>query len=114
MSVREDLIAKLDRLTDEQIAKVLRDVETMTEKLPDDYNEEDDPIVGMFSNPGYTNLASNAKAILYPQIRHNDYDPSKDPMIDGLFDGPPDLADRSTEILRAEFGIKKEQEDKPE
>lgn len=34
------------------------------------------------------------------------YDPAKDPILNGgLFDGSPDLAERSSDILRAEFGI---------
>lgn len=36
----------------------------------------------------------------------NDYDPDTDPMI-GMFDGEPDLATRSEEILRDEFGQRK-------
>ncbi len=36
------------------------------------------------------------------------YDPAKDAMLKGLFEGPPDLAERSEEILWEEFGIKKD------
>jgi hypothetical protein len=38
-----------------------------------------------------------------------DYDPAKDPLV-GFFEGPPDLAERSSEILRAEFGLRKPQD----
>jgi hypothetical protein len=42
-----------------------------------------------------------------------DYDPAKDPFITGeaFFDGPPDLAERTEEILQAGFGMPKTEDD---
>jgi hypothetical protein len=40
--------------------------------------------------------------------RAETYDPEKDIMLHGLFDGPTDLASRTTEILRAEMGLRKD------
>ncbi len=49
-TVREQLIAKLDELSDEQVASVLRYVEAMqTTSLPEDYDEANDPAIGFFS-----------------------------------------------------------------
>jgi hypothetical protein len=39
------------------------------------------------------------------------YDPAKDKMRQGIFDGPPDLAEKSSEILRRELGVKKPQDE---
>ncbi|MCC6805764.1 MAG: hypothetical protein IT319_22975 [Anaerolineae bacterium] len=49
-NVREQLIAKLDELSDEQVKTVLRYVEAMqTTSLPEDYDEANDPAIGFFS-----------------------------------------------------------------
>jgi hypothetical protein len=76
MSVREELIAELANLTDEQMTEVLQYVQYM----------KDHSLQG--------------------------YDPANDPILTGEFDfsGLPDLAMRSKEILRAEFGLKKPQQ----
>jgi hypothetical protein len=106
MSAREDLIAKLDKLSEDQIAKILRDVETMAEELSDNDKEiEEDAIIGIIKSES-TTIAENAEIILSLPRRTKPYDPAKDKMRKGLFNGPPDLAERSSEILRAEFGIK--------
>jgi hypothetical protein len=39
-----------------------------------------------------------------------DYDPDNDPLV-GFFEGSPDLAESSSEILKAEFGLRKLQDD---
>ena len=67
-TMREKLINKiLNDLDDEQVNELFRYTETLQAfKLPDDYDEENDPTVGFFS-------------------------------------GPPDLAERSEEILRDEI-----------
>jgi hypothetical protein len=70
-SVREQVIARLDSLSDEQIAALLAYIEAMTSTTPP-----------------------------------NEYDPQKDPTI-GMFSGPSDLASRTKEILRAEFGLRR-------
>lgn len=49
-NIREQLIAKLDELSDEQIAALLDYVEAMrTTSLPEDYDEANDPAIGFFS-----------------------------------------------------------------
>lgn len=48
-TARDQLIAKLDELSDEQIAALLRYVETMqTTTLPTDYDAASDPAIGFF------------------------------------------------------------------
>ncbi len=50
LNIREQLIAKLDELSDEEVAAVLRYVEAMkTTSLPEDYDAEHDPAVGFFT-----------------------------------------------------------------
>jgi len=60
---REQLIAKLDDLTDAQIEALLRYVEAMqTPALPEDYDEANDPSIGFFSaDPDF---ATRAEEIL--------------------------------------------------
>lgn len=49
-NVRDQLLAKLDALTDEEIAALLRYVEAMqSTTLPADYDMENDPAIGFFS-----------------------------------------------------------------
>lgn len=65
--VRERLNAKLDKMSDEEIAALLHYAEAMESiTLPDDYNIENDPTVGMLSGP--TDLARRAKEILRNDI----------------------------------------------
>ena len=42
-----------------------------------------------------------------------EYDPAKDPLMTGelFFDGPPDLAERTEEILQAGFGMANTEDD---
>ena len=50
MTDRERLIAKLDELTDEEIAALLHYIDAMqSTSLPDDYDEANDPAIGFFS-----------------------------------------------------------------
>ena len=74
--LREKVSRKLDELNDEQLAQLLRYIESMQSfELPDDYDADNDPSVGFFS-------------------------------------GDPDLASQTSDILRAEFGLRKPQEKK--
>jgi hypothetical protein len=67
MTAREELSAKLDELTDEQIAAVLRYVEAMqSTSLPADYDEANDPSIGFLSGP--TDLSERAREILRKEI----------------------------------------------
>ena len=62
-TVREQLIAKLDELSDEEVAAVLRYVEAMqTTSLPEDYDEANDPAVGFFT--AEPDFASRTEEIL--------------------------------------------------
>jgi hypothetical protein len=75
-TIREQLIAKVLTLTDEQASAILQFAQTLeADSLPDDYDPAQDPIVGFIS-------------------------------------GPTDLAERSKEILRSEFGLRKPTIDK--
>ena len=63
MTDRERLIAKLDELTDEEIAVLLHYVEAMqSTTLPDDYDEANDPAIGFFS--AAPDFASRTEEIL--------------------------------------------------
>jgi hypothetical protein len=69
---RERLLAELETMSDEQIEKLIRYIESIS---PHDLPE--------------------------------DYDPAKDPMINGelFFDGPTDLSAQTRDILEAGFGM---------
>ncbi len=69
-SVKEQLIAKLDQLTDDELADLLEYIEIMqytkvmnSMTLPDDYSIENDGLVGFLS--GTTDLAERIEDILY-------------------------------------------------
>lgn len=48
--IRQQLIAKLDNLSDEEMKALLRYIEAMqSTSLPDDYDEANDPAIGFFS-----------------------------------------------------------------
>lgn len=66
-TVREQLVSKLDKLSDEQVASVLSYVEAIQSALlSDDYDEADDPSIGFLHGP--TDLAMQAKQILRDEI----------------------------------------------
>jgi hypothetical protein len=49
--------------------------------------------------------------IMESNVLPPDYDEDKDPSV-GFFSGDPDLASRTSDILRAEFGLRRPQEKK--
>jgi len=66
-SVRQQIDAKLDQLSDEELTAILHYIEAMqSTELPADYDEANDPSIGMFSGP--TDLARRAKQILRDEI----------------------------------------------
>ncbi|MEO8397177.1 MAG: hypothetical protein ABI700_29550 [Chloroflexota bacterium] len=66
-NVRQQVESKLDQLSDEELTAILRYIEAMqTTSLPEDYDEANDPTVGMFSGP--TDLSRRARHILYDEI----------------------------------------------
>jgi hypothetical protein len=68
-TLREQLIAKLDELNEEQIRNTLLHVEALireSDELPEDYDPDNDPTVGFISGP--TDLSSRAKEILREEI----------------------------------------------
>ena len=72
-TIRERLIRLiLNDLTDKQVSEVLRYSEELYSRLPEDYDEDNDPAIGFLS-------------------------------------GSTDLAERSKEILRKEFGVPRNQ-----
>ncbi len=74
-NIREQVITRLDKMTDAQVVELLRYIEAMqSDRLPEDYDEANDPTIGILS-------------------------------------GPTDLAERTEEILLAEFGRRKPPED---
>ncbi|MBI1258740.1 MAG: hypothetical protein GC204_14825 [Chloroflexi bacterium] len=63
-SVREQVKAKLNQLSDEEVAAVLHYIEAMqTTELPADYDEANDPAIGFFdADPDF---ASRTEEILH-------------------------------------------------
>ncbi len=70
--VRQQLVSELKHLTDEQVAELLRYVETMQSfELPDDYDEDNDPSVGFFSaEPDFASRSEEILRAEFGQPRH--------------------------------------------
>lgn len=89
MLARDELIERVNHMSDEQVASLLEFIRVMQGK-----------------ESSYGTPTSDVTA--------NDYDESKDPMVQGLFSGPSDLASRTKSILQEEFGRRKhDMDDKP-
>jgi len=72
-SLREQLIARIDRMTDDEIRELIEQIDMVqyksvmqSDELPPDYNEENDPLIGFLS--GTTDLAEHVKETLYSDI----------------------------------------------
>jgi hypothetical protein len=67
LPVLKQIQSKLDLLTDEQLAELLRYIEVMQSSvLPGDYDEDNDPSVGFFSaSPDY---AARSKEVLQTEF----------------------------------------------
>jgi hypothetical protein len=66
-SIREQLIAKIKAMSDEQVAALLRTAQALKEsELPPDYDPDKDPLVGFISGP--TDLSETYKDILREDI----------------------------------------------
>jgi hypothetical protein len=75
--IRQQLIAKLDSLSDEEMKALLRYIEAMqSTSLPDDYDEAHDPSIGFLS--GTTDLATRTKEILQNEISSSGWTQKKD------------------------------------
>jgi hypothetical protein len=62
-SLREQLIARIDTLSETQLAELLRYIEVLqSPELPDDYDPDNDPTIGFISGP--TDLAERTEDIL--------------------------------------------------
>jgi hypothetical protein len=65
--IRKQLITKLDELSERELEALLHYIEVMqTMRLPDNYDEDHDPLVGFFSGP--TDLAERSKEILWAEF----------------------------------------------
>lgn len=66
-SMREQLIAKIKAMSDEQVAALLKTAEALNaSELPPDYDPDNDPLVGFISGP--TDLSERYKDILRDDI----------------------------------------------
>ena len=95
-NVREQVEAKLDQLSDEELTAILHYIEAMkTTDLPADYDEANDPAIGFFeADPDFATRAE--------EILNADYDEANDPSV-GMFSGPTDLSRRARQILYDEI-----------
>ncbi|MBE2270905.1 MAG: hypothetical protein IAE80_21890 [Anaerolinea sp.] len=69
-SLREQLIARIDRMTDDDVRSLIKLIDLVessdSDELPPDYSEENDPLIGFLS--GTTDLAEHVKETLYSDI----------------------------------------------
>ena len=74
LSIREQLINKLNELSERELEAVLRYAEVMKSmRLPDNYDEEHDPSVGFFSaEPDFAQRTSEIFAKGFGQSRSQD------------------------------------------
>lgn len=73
-SLKDQLIARLDQLTDDQIRALIDHIDVMkykavmeSDELPPDYSEENDVAIGLFSSEN-GDLSMKAKQILQDEI----------------------------------------------
>ena len=73
-NLKEQLIAKLDQLTDDEIRELIEHIDVVKYKtamqsadLPPDYSEENDPAVGLFSSET-GDLSVKAKRMLQEEV----------------------------------------------
>ena len=73
-SLREQLIARIDRMTDDEIRELIEQIDMVqyksvmqSDELPPDYNEEEDIAIGLISSKT-GDLAMRAKEILREEI----------------------------------------------
>jgi len=73
-SLKEQLIAKLDQLTDDEIRELIEHIDIVkykaamqSDELPPDYSEENDPAIGLFSS-ATGDLSMKAKQMLQEEI----------------------------------------------
>lgn len=67
MTVREQLIERLDQLSDEQLDALLNYTDTLlSHSAPSAYDPENDPIIGLFS--GSPDLSRRSKEILRTEL----------------------------------------------
>jgi hypothetical protein len=109
---REQLIAKLDELNEEQIEALYDQIELLiaAEKKAREYDESKDTMLHHSIFEGPPDLGERSSEILhgridrskYPEELPEDYDPDNDPTI-GFISGPTDLASRAKEILHDEI-----------
>ncbi|MEO8608760.1 MAG: hypothetical protein ABI690_12795 [Chloroflexota bacterium] len=74
LSIREQLINKLDELSERELEAVLHYAEIMqTMRLPDDYDENRDPSVGFFSaEPDFAQSTEEILAKGFGRSHHED------------------------------------------
>ena len=99
LSPREELIARIESMSDEQVTRFLQFVDQLLVEITD----SDSANKQKSTLQHYTEVI---ESLTLP----DDYDPDNDPSI-GFFSGSPDLATRSKEILRREFGLRNPQND---
>ncbi len=77
-TIREQVVSKLENLRDDEVQWILDYIKAMeSNRLPEDYNPENDPAIGFLS--GSTDLAQNAKKILNEEITaHSGWTQKKD------------------------------------
>lgn len=73
MTPREELIAKIEQMSDEQVESLLRYAKTLEiYQLPASYDPDNDPAVGFISGP--TDLAERTEEILWSEFGINKTD----------------------------------------
>ncbi len=99
LSPREELIARIESMSDEQVTRFLQFVDQLLAEITDSDS----------TNKQQSTLQHYTEVMESPTLPDN-YDPDNDPSI-GFFSSSPDLATRSKEILRREFGLRNPQND---
>jgi len=70
-NLREQVMTKLNRLDEAQLANILRYIEVMqADELPDNYDPDSDPTIGLISGP--TDLAERTEEILWAEFARPD------------------------------------------
>lgn len=96
-------------MTEQDLRELVNEIveQRLTSQKKEDWRAEVERQFEMLAPEARTEEARKWLEGMINPNRKETYDPEKDIMLQGLFDGPPDLASRTTEILRAEMGLRK-------
>jgi hypothetical protein len=106
MLARDELIDRVNHMSDEQVASLLEFIRLMQDKNASAIRNPEPA-----HKPDSVQMRLEDYVVAMSSRTPDNYIESEDPMLQGFFSGPPDLASRTKDILREEFGQRKPDSD---